>query len=288
MTFSKIYSDSLSKKVVSLEFFPPQKEDLLPSTFSLIKELSIYNPKFMTVTYRVGGGTADRTKEMVSFINNKLDVTAVSHLTCIGNSVEGIDKTLESLKKENISYILALRGDMPKGVKPLKDGFKNARDLVKHISKVGGFSISVAGYPEGHRDAKSVEEEINYLKEKVDSGAEVILTQLFFHEDYYLTFRDRCDKAKINVPIVPGIMPISNVSQLSRFTKMCKANIPEALRESLNLIKDDASKVNEFGVNYAITMSKKLLKEGAPGVHLYTLNKSNQIPKIMTALKDYI
>ncbi len=289
MKFSELFSAAKNEgsKVLSFEFFPPKKRESLTVTKSLMKELNAYGPHCMTVTYGAGGGTRSFTRELVSYIHNQLACPAVAHLTCVGHSADEIDGVLDELEAEGITNVLALRGDPPKGETEFTahpDGFSNARDLVTHIQKQNRFSLAVAGYPETHQDAESPEAEMDYLKAKVDAGAEVIITQLFFDADMYFGFVDRASAAGIEVPILPGIMPIGNVSQVQRFTGMCGASIPSALAGELDSLTERPDDVHQFGISYAVDLCEKLLAGGAPGIHLYTLNKSSQIKPITEAL----
>ncbi|HMO16581.1 MAG TPA: methylenetetrahydrofolate reductase [NAD(P)H] [Oligoflexia bacterium] len=281
-SFKEIFSGK--EKVLSFEFFPPKKSDLLKQTENLMTELSAFSPHFMTVTYGAGGGTREFSKHLVSFIKNSLDIPSVHHLTCVGHNKNEISDIVTSLKKNGIKHILALRGDPPKGqstVESIPGGFSSARELTEFLSTIGDLSLAVAGYPEGHPDANSDDEEMTYLKSKVDAGAELIITQLFFEERKYFSFCERAKIAGIKVPILPGIMPIQNVAQLERFTSMCGASIPSSLLSDLKKIEHNEEAVLEYGIEFGVSLIKKLLNGGAPGVHLYTLNKSRQITPIV-------
>jgi len=298
-TFNQFYSASSdsgsgknesAKKVLSLEFFPPKKTDGLESTKSMIKSLARFAPDFMTCTYGAGGSTREFTREIVKFIAKDLNIPAVAHLTCVGHSSDEIDQVTQALESDWVCNILALRGDPPKGEEAFvahPDGFACARDLVKHLKKRPGIGLAVAGYPETHSEAISPEADLDYLKEKVDAGAELVITQLFFEADIYFRFLERVQAAGINVPISPGIMPIGSVKQVRKFTQMCGASIPPSLAKDLEKLESSPESVSQFGIDHAVSLSEDLLKGGAPGIHLYTLNKSVQSEPIIEALSSY-
>lgn len=286
MNFAEIYKNK--SKVLSLEFYPPKNISDIEGTKHLMLDLIQTSPDYMTVTYGAGGGTRELTRELVRYIKNDLHLTAVSHITCVGHSKEEIKNLLNSLLTAGVRNILALRGDPPKGqidFVPHPDGFTNARDLCKFIKSIGQFSVAVAGYPETHCDAKSPQVDLEFLKEKVDAGAEIIFTQVFFDPDIYFRFVENTKKIGINIPIVPGIMPVSNFLQLKKFTSLCGSSIPQELYSSLEKLKDQPEEILKFGIDYAIRQCEKLLRNGSPGIHLYTLNKSTQVWPVISALR---
>ncbi len=288
MRFSELYASG--EKILSLEFFPPKHPDGLSGTMELVRELSVFLPHFVTITYGAGGGTQQLTRELLRFVNRELRLPVACHLTSIRHTAAEIDAMLEMLEQEGIENVLALRGDRPRdnpNFEPPATALRNARDLVKHIharpikKQNFAFSVAVAGYPETHLDAESPEADLAYLREKADAGSEVILTQLFFDPEVYFRFVERARSIGIVVPIVPGIMPIGNLQQIKRFTSMCGASIPEPLLGRLAKLEDKPEAVTELGIEYAVNEVRELLQGGAPGIHLYTLNKSVQVGPII-------
>jgi methylenetetrahydrofolate reductase (NADPH) len=290
VTLTQLYKDSAetSTPVISLEFFPPKKAENLSKTKDLIADLAEFDVAYMTVTYGAGGSTRSFTQELAAFIHQKLKARALCHLTCVDHSREDLRTILKALEHEGIQDVLALRGDPAGGAQANfithPDGFSCARDLIEFINTEFKFSICAAGYPEGHRDTISRNDDFKYLKEKVDKGAQVILTQLFFNPEVYFSFVQECRKVGIVVPIVPGVMPIRDYNQLKKFTDMCGATIPVSLHKKLEKIKDKPQAVVEFGTEYAIQMCRELLSGGAPGIHLYTLNQSDQVRQILNEI----
>jgi len=285
MYLRDIYNNN--KIVKSFEVFPPKKEYDVTKLYETIKDLKPVNPDFVSVTYGAGGTTRDRTVEIASYIKNNLNIEVVAHFTCVNTSKEQIITVLDDLKEKNIKNILALRGDPPQDQSFYNESFndfKYAYKLVEFIKKYNDWSIAVAGYPEGHQESKSLEDDINYLKLKVDSGADLIITQLFFDNNDFYRFRDLAVKKGINVPIVPGIFPILNYNAITKITSLCGAKIPFKLNEKLDANKDFKDEIEKIGIEYAVNQINDLLKNNLPGIHFYTMNKSLQIKEIFNQL----
>lgn len=274
-----------SKKTFSLEFFPPKLDSGMAATKEVIARCAQFPVDFMTITYGAGGSTQANTAELLNYVHHDLSKPVISHLTCVGHSRDEIDAVLDSLKKMGIKYILGLRGDPPAGATEFTahpEGFSCARDLISHVAKRKDFAVAAAGYPESHKEARSPADDVAYLKQKVDAGAEVVFTQLFFDERMYFDFIEKTAAAGIDIPIVPGIMPIRDVAQLKRFTGLCGASIPAPILKKLEQIKDDKEAVLEYGVELAYKLCSKLLEGGAPGIHFYTLNRAGQVYRLLS------
>lgn len=275
------------KRTLSFEVFPPVREGNLESLFKTVAELKELKPDFISVTYGAGGGTRDKTIEIASRVQNEFGSEALAHLTCVAATRDDIARIVEEMKKHNIENILALRGDPPKGeekfVRPA-GGFGFANELVSFIRELNGFCIGVAGYPEGHPEASSFDDDLKNLKKKVDAGADFIVTQLFFNNDDFYRFRDRALALKINVPIIPGIFPILNYKQVLRITELCGAKIPSALGEKLCWLKDKPEDVEKYGIEYAQKQARDLLHNEVRGLHICTMNQSRAARKIVREL----
>lgn len=286
MLLREIYAKN--KIVKSFELFPPKKELEFNKLYETIDDLKSLNPDFVSVTYGAGGGTRDKTVEIASTIKNKMGIETVAHFTCVNSSKEDIKTVLDQLKNNNIKNILALRGDPPlnqENITKKVGGFEYASDLVKFIKSYGDWSIAVAGYPESHPDSKNLDEDINFLKNKVDNGADLIITQLFFDNNAYYKFRDKAVKKGIKIPIIPGIIPILNFKAIQKIISLSNATIPQDLYKKLEKVQDSQEETEKIGINYAIQQIDDLLKNEVKGIHFYTMNKSSQIKEIFNALK---
>lgn len=267
----EFYSKS-DKPVISFEVFPPKNSDE-----RLLEELKIlkrFKPALVSVTYGAGGSNRDTSFALVKKIKNDLHITPMPHFTCICSSKEYIDNYLEQIENEGIKNILALRGDEPKEIEVCYKDFRYANELVAYIKSKTSLSIGVAGYPEGHSDAQSLDEDIEKLKIKVDAGASVIYTQIFFDNDLYYRFCSKCENAGINIPIIPGILPITDFNQLEKMSSMCNASIPAKLRERFEKYRDNKEATVDLGIEFSTFQVNELLNNNIKGLHIYTLNKS--------------
>ena len=254
---------------------------------SQIKILSKYNPSFISVTYGAGGSTRDRTLELVLKIKNELNIQPLPHFTCVGTERDGILKYLKEVKDANINNILALRGDPPQGETEFRkpeNGFGYANELVEFINANTDLGIAVAGYPEGHTECESLEQDIVNLKRKADAGAEVIITQLFYDNNYFFKFLEKTQKAGISIPIVPGILIITNFAQVEKMTSMCGCTIPSNLKEKLRKYQNDNNAVKEIGIEHATSQCRELLTNKVPGLHFCTLNKAFATDEVLKQL----
>lgn len=276
------------RPVFSFEFFPPKTDQAANDLMATVADLQgLHKPDFVSVTYGAGGSTRTRTLECVTRIQKELKLAAMAHLTCLAHSESELCDVVGHLIGNGVENILALRGDVPKDDPGAlsRGGFKHANELVAYLEDNYQVDIGAACYPEKHPEAGSADEDMHWLGVKVKAGAAFLITQLFFDNQDYFAFVDRARKAKILVPILPGIMPITNVAQIERFTKMCGAKIPPELGARLQRVKDDPAAVMAAGIEHAITQCRELLERGAPGVHFYTLNKSAATRSILAAIR---
>jgi len=277
------------RPVFSFEFFPPKTDQGAENLMAAVADLkAALEPDFVSVTNGAGGGTRQRTLEVVTRIQSEVGLTAMAHLTCVGATESDICEEVGKLIGNGVENILALRGDVPRGeseFKAVHGGFEHATDLIRYLEDNYQVDVGAACYPEKHPESPGAEEDLRWTREKVELGAEFLITQLFFDNDDYFRFVDSARAAGIDVPITPGIMPVTNVAQIERFTKMCGARIPEALLARLRPVQDDPAVVMAVGIEHAIVQCRGLLDGGAPGIHFYTLNKSHATRSILAALK---
>ena len=286
-----------SKPSLSFEFFPPRTAASWEDLYQAIRELEPLQPTFVSVTYGAGGGTRELTHDLVVRINQTTSIPPVPHLTCVGHSEREVTEILERYAAAGVSNILALRGDPPKD-QPNYDwsesGFRHAADLVRFIRKFNdsgshpdprGFGIGVAGFPEGHPATPNRVDELDFLKAKVDAGADYICTQLFFDNHDFLDFRDRCELAGVHVPIIAGVMPVTSLSGMKRMAELAAgARYPAKLVRALERAKSSPEAVERVGIHYAAEQCAGLLNAGVDGIHFYTLNKSHATREIYNSL----
>ena len=277
--------------VFSFEFFPPRTDDGVRVLFETVEALRPLQPGFVSVTYGAGGSTRARTVELVKRLKRETGIEAMAHVTCVGASRDEIAATLDEFAEAGVRNVLALRGDPPKGeaaFRPHPDGFRHASELVAFIRASRSrwdFCLGGAAYPEGHPETRDLEADLRHLKRKVDAGVDFLVTQLFFRNGAYDGFLDRARAAGIAVPVLPGIMPFTNVEQVERFTATCGATIPAQLQAAMEVRRADPDAARDLGVAYASLQCQELLRRGVPGVHFYTLNRSTSTRAIVAALR---
>jgi methylenetetrahydrofolate reductase (NADPH) len=278
-----------SRPCFSFEFFPPKTDAGVASLLRTVEELAPLDPGFVSVTYGAGGSTRDRTVDLVTHIKQRSGIEAMAHLTCVGHTRDELRDILRRLDGAGIENVLLLRGDPPQGettFQPVAGGFRYAEELVRFVREEDfNFCLGGACYPEGHVETASREDDLKHLKAKVDAGMDFVVTQLFFDNAFYFDFVERARRVGINVPIVPGIMPITNYEQVQRFTRMCGATVPMRLALQMERVKDQPDAVVQLGVAHATVQCMELLARGVPGIHFYTLNKSPATRMIVSALR---
>jgi len=264
--------------LISCEFFPPKTDKGEENLWACLNELRAIHPAYISVTYGAGGSTRNRTRRIVTQIRAQTGLSPVAHLTCVGATAGDIAALLGEYRAAGIENILALRGDPPEGMDRFEataGGFAHATDLISLIRRQDGFSIACATYPEGHPESGGgVADDIRYLKMKQDMGADCAVTQYFFDNDAYFRFLDATARTGVTIPVIPGIMPITNYDQIVRFSAMCGATIPDRIRKQMEPIREDLDAVKKLGVELATRQCRELIGHGVPGLHFYTLNRS--------------
>ena len=282
------------KRSISFEFFPPKTAEGEEALFRTIKELEFIHPTFVSITYGAGGTTRERTIRVVKKIHTQTNLTVMAHQTCIGHTRKEIIDILSQYKEIGVQNVLALRGDIPQGQEETfvfpPDGCRYANELVSLIRETFGdwFSIGVAAYPEGHPESPDLDTDIHYFKKKVEAGAEFAITQMFFDNRYFYNYIEKLQKEDIDIPVIPGIMPITNFKQIKKFADMCGATIPGELIQKLQAVADKPEEIEKIGIDYAIKQCEDLLKNGVKGLHFYTLNKSKATIEIYNHIKDLL
>jgi methylenetetrahydrofolate reductase (NADPH) len=267
----------------SFEFFPPRSPDAEEALWKALSTLKSLSPDFVSIT-RTGGGTG-QTVDLTVRMQAEIGLRAMSHLTCVHHSRDEMAAHLDELWARGIRNVLALRGDLEPGNNPDKSDFSYASDLVRFVRERHPFSIGVAGYPEGHPQCLNVTRDLEHLRRKIDLGASFVITQLFFDDDTFLNWRDEARRMGVRVPIVAGIMPITNVAQIKRFVTRCGAKIPHALLMRLEAVEDDPAAVLRVGHEHALAQCRRLEAEGVDGLHFYTLNRSKATANIVKAMR---
>lgn len=275
---------SKRKPVISFEIFPPKKEYPVETIYDTVEALKDLKPDFISVTYGAGGSNSNRTLEIASIIKNKYEVEVLAHLTCIASTKEQIENLLKSFKKQNITNILALRGDIPNDPNfefPNPLHYEYARDLITHINQFGNFCVAAAAYPEGHIECNDFNLDITRLKEKIQAGTDFLITQLFFDNELFYNFKEKIASKNIDIPISAGIMPVINKKQIERITSLCGASLPKKFIRIMEKYEHNLEALKEAGIAYATEQIIDLLSWGVDGIHLYTMNRPQTTRKII-------
>ena len=272
---------------VSLEIFPPKKEEEFPGAFTLLDKLALLNPDFISVTYGAGGSCSKKTVDMTAYIHNTLHIPALAHLTCVGNTRQDIDSVIMDLKAAGIHNILALRGDRPAYMTDEQYNsreFEHASDMIQYLKQTTDFHIAGACYPEKHFEASSFKDDIKYLKQKVDFGAEMLISQLFFDNDVFYRFEEMANIAGISVPICAGIMPITTSKQLGTTVSLSGSSVPKKLADIIATYDDKPEDMRKAGIEYAVNQILDLKAHGIKDIHLYSMNKAKTTKEIFEAI----
>lgn len=275
------------RRTISFEFFPPREADGVDAVVDVAAQLQRYSPDFVSVTYGAGGGTRAFTEDITMRLKRRGDVEVMAHLTCVAQSRGEVHGVLQRLTGAGIENVIALRGDRPQGTEddpPGDDEFAHATDLIQHIRS--NFDVGIAGacYPEGHTESDDLESDIAYARMKQDLGADFLITQLFYDNDYFYGLRERAAAAGITIPIIPGVLPILSTPQIRRFTSLCGATIPPVLDARLERFAEDNRAVREIGIEHATRQAEDLWSNGVPGIHFYVLNRTYSVSHILSDL----
>lgn len=283
MKISKLYENK--NTTISFEVFPPDTDEKVEKLHNEMSELAKLNPDFISLTYGAGGKNNQQAKDVLTSLHENFTIEIMPHFTCVCSDKNSIDNSLDFLKNLGTENILALRGDKPKDEKIQCTDFCYANELVEYLKEKTDFSIAVAGYPEGHIEANSLEDDINNLKKKIIAGADAIFTQLFFDNDKFYKYRELVTNRGIEAPIIAGIMPILSKPQLEKMTKLAKVTIPKKLLEKIEQHEDDKNYIKELGIEFASIQCENLIKNEVRGLHFFTLNKSYSTVQILKNIK---
>lgn len=292
MRFTEFYAGSTGPHI-SFEVFPPKTDAAMESLRRVLPELIDLEPSYMTVTYGALGSTRERTLEIAALIKREYHMESACHLTCVGSSREDLDRILDDIRASGVENIVALRGDPPSGESafvPPPDGYCHGNQLVAHIRRRHrtDFGIAVAGYPEKHLESTDQDSDLRHFKNKVDAGADIAITQLFYDNDHFFSFVGAARALGVTKPIVPGLLPILSAKQVRRITSMCGSQIPAALHDELEAAGDDDGLAEEVGIRQCVAQAAELLRRGVPGIHFYVLNKSSHMRRIMVQLQPVL
>ncbi len=276
------------RTAISFELFPPKTDKGKQSMYRHLEQLMVFKPDYVTCTYGAGGSTREKTLDIVCEVKNKFSIPVASHLTLVDATQDQLRQYLKTATENNVDYIVALRGDPPSGrsyFQAADGGFRYANELVALIrAEFPNFGVAVAGYPEMHQEATDAQTDLDNLKRKVDSGADIVITQLFYDNQDYYDFRERCQAAGINVPIVPGILPALSLKQVKKITRLCGAKLPKSFEDRLNEKPEDADWQLNVGIEHATAQVNDLVVNRVPGLHFYVLNKSTSTSAILKSL----
>lgn len=278
---------AVKKPLISFEIFPPKVNYSIETIYDAIDDLYNLNPDFISVTYGAGGSTKDKTVDISSYIQNRYSLSSIAHVTCISSTKNEIKNILDSIEKNNIQNVLALRGDYPVNAAAYtlpENSFKNSLELIEFFKKNSDLCVGAACYPEKHPEAKSLDSDIDFLKRKVEAGADFLVTQMFFDNEMFYDFYDKTQQKGINVPIITGILPILNKKQINTIVGLTGNSIPKKFKRILEKYENNPEALHEAGMSYAISQIVDLLAWGVDGVHIYTMNKPSTARKILESI----